>query len=129
MTSWSSEDKEVLQEKYATASAKELSSELGRSAKAIHSKASRMDLQKEKSEERESTCSECEESYKHGGDKSWNNTTLCRACYDKRRRVDRKKRVVKELFDGECENCGYNGCLKALTLHHREPDDKEVRIT
>mgnify|MGYP006280828351 CR=1 FL=1 len=86
MPSWSNDDKQILREQYPTTSAKELSKTLGRSENAIHSKASRMGIEKQSYGKHSTKCKDCGESYDFGGELSWRHTSLCRACYDRQRR-------------------------------------------
>lgn len=37
--------------------------------------------------------------------------------------LKRKKQLI-ELSGGKCKICGYSKCLRALTFHHRNPEDK-----
>ena len=129
MTSWSEEEKDILRNEYPHKSAKELSDKLSRGEAAIHSKASRMGINKQESKKRVSKCEDCGEEYEHGGELSWGHTTSCRACWDRSRRFERKNKIVNEVFDGECGKCGYSKCLKSLTLHHRNPEEKEIRLS
>jgi hypothetical protein len=34
-----------------------------------------------------------------------------------------------ELLGGKCEICGYNKCVGALQFHHKDPKEKEFRIS
>lgn len=33
-----------------------------------------------------------------------------------------------ELLGGKCQKCGYNRCIDALTFHHKNPLEKEIRL-
>lgn len=39
-----------------------------------------------------------------------------------------KKRALVALMGGQCQQCGYNRCLSALTFHHRNPNEKELEL-
>jgi len=41
---------------------------------------------------------------------------------------ERKVKLVK-LAGGCCKKCGYNKSMRALTFHHREPDQKKFGLT
>lgn len=130
MTKWTEDEIELLREEYPTSSAKELEDELGRSANSIYKKASRLDIDKiyeESGEEYNCECEICgdEYLYKTDGNKHPSPDT-CRACYDSKIRHERKERLVNDVFDGECEVCGYSKCLEALSLHHINKENKEI---
>ena len=42
----------------------------------------------------------------------------------------RKRRRAKliEYLGGSCAKCGYNRCLAALEIHHRDPSKKEFKF-
>lgn len=48
-------------------------------------------------------------------------------------RVSEHRRKIKikaiEHKGGKCEKCGYHKCTKALDFHHRDPKEKEFRIS
>ena len=48
--------------------------------------------------------------------------------YMKKRRQRIKKTLVDEA-GGKCIRCGYDKCIAALEFHHRNPDEKEFRLT
>ena len=50
-----------------------------------------------------------------------------RICMSKRRKLV-KKTLVEEA-GGKCIKCGYNKCIAALEFHHRDPEEKEIRLT
>ena len=50
-----------------------------------------------------------------------------RQCMSKRRRLV-KETLVAEA-GGECIRCGYKRCINALEFHHRDPAEKEIRLT
>jgi len=55
----------------------------------------------------------------------------CRKCASEsvtRRRRVMKKVLVKE-FGGKCIRCGYTQCIAALQFHHRNPKEKEFRLS
>lgn len=41
--------------------------------------------------------------------------------------IKRKKTLV-EIAGGKCKICGYNKCLRALTFHHRNPQNKKFEL-
>ncbi len=131
MSGWSKEEEKLLQEKYPSTPSPELEQVFERSSVAINTKANRMGLSKESTSSnypRQNNCSECGEEYTIG-ESSWKHTDVCRACYDRVRRMERKRKIIEELFEGECEICGYSGCQKALTFHHINPDEKEMQLS
>lgn len=129
MSSWSENDEQILREQYPNVPAKNLSEKLNRTEAAIHSKASRLNISKEGEGERSSKCEKCGQEYTFGGENSWSHTALCRACYDKCRRRSRKEKIINKVFDGECEACGYSECIRALNLHHKNPDEKKFGLS
>ena len=48
--------------------------------------------------------------------------------YMKRRRRKIKQTLVDEA-GGKCIRCGYDECIAALEFHHRDPSEKEIRLT
>lgn len=46
----------------------------------------------------------------------------------KNSRARLKERIVY-VMGGQCKCCGYNKCIKALELHHLNPDQKEITIS
>ncbi len=44
----------------------------------------------------------------------------------KRKRI--KARLV-EMFGGKCQRCGYAKSVRALSFHHRDPSQKESKIS
>jgi len=46
----------------------------------------------------------------------------------KKRRFDRKKKFVL-LKGGCCMKCGYDKNLRALSFHHREPEEKNFKLS
>lgn len=74
----------------------------------------------------DSTCSLCAKTYKY--DKRKGHTrTKCGSCSINARRKDVKKRMV-EYKGGKCSACGYNKCFGALTFHHLDSSEKELRL-
>jgi hypothetical protein len=41
----------------------------------------------------------------------------------------RRKKELVELAGGKCIICGYNKCLRALTFHHRDPNNKKFQLS
>lgn len=41
--------------------------------------------------------------------------------------LDRKAKLI-EMAGGGCIKCGYNKCQRALTFHHRDPEQKEFSL-
>jgi predicted HNH restriction endonuclease len=55
-----------------------------------------------------------------------------RAEYLKKAVALRRKKIRQMLVEykgGECELCGYNGCIDVLDLHHKDPSTKEFGIS
>jgi len=44
-----------------------------------------------------------------------------------RKGLERKAKLI-ELAGGQCQNCGYNKCHRALQFHHRVPGDKKFGL-
>jgi len=40
----------------------------------------------------------------------------------------KRKKILVELSGGKCKICGYDKCLRALTFHHRNPDEKRFEL-
>lgn len=40
-----------------------------------------------------------------------------------KRGMDRKEKLIAQK-GGKCQNCGYDKCLRALSFHHRNPEEK-----
>jgi predicted HNH restriction endonuclease len=56
---------------------------------------------------------------------------LCKICHNKKRNLlskSIKERLVKEL-GGACYICGYNKCFEALEFHHKDPAEKDKKIS
>jgi hypothetical protein len=47
--------------------------------------------------------------------------------YQKQQGVCRKKAFLLKK-GGKCNRCGYANCLRALTFHHRNPEDKAFNL-
>ena len=45
----------------------------------------------------------------------------------KQRGIIKKSKLIK-LKGGQCQNCGYDKCLRALTFHHRNPSEKSFPL-
>lgn len=45
----------------------------------------------------------------------------------KARAKGRKEELVR-LKGGKCEHCGYDKCLRALSFHHRNPEEKKYAL-
>jgi len=133
--SWSDDEIEYLIENYPDTPASVLSDELNRSEDSIYSKASRLDIdtQEKVFPDRDNVgdelivCSSCGDEYRYT--RSGGTTDLCRSCYESSRRKERKEKLIDEVFDGECESCGYDNCISALTFHHRNPEEKEFQLS
>lgn len=41
----------------------------------------------------------------------------------------RKKKELVERFGGECSECGFADCLRALSFHHKDPYEKEFGLS
>jgi hypothetical protein len=72
--------------------------------------------------------------------------TRCDDCHNKylnRLRKEKRPRVTSQALDrkyvakkrcvdylgGRCVRCGYDRCIKAMTFHHRDPDEKEFTVS
>lgn len=44
-----------------------------------------------------------------------------------RRAIQRKEKLI-DLAGGGCKACGYNKCHRALSFHHRNPENKEFAL-
>ena len=53
---------------------------------------------------------------------------LCSSDTIKHRRQNIKQKIVN-LLGGKCELCGYNKCIRALELHHKDPTEKEFSLS
>lgn len=45
----------------------------------------------------------------------------------RKRGLDRKNKLIS-LSGGKCIRCGYNKTIKALTFHHRNPEEKNFSL-
>lgn len=77
-------------------------------------------------------CVSCGRLYTHEPHKghSWTRCNSCMANGKKdgtNKRIDRKKKAV-EYKGGACQLCGYSRCLRALSFHHRDPAEKDMKI-
>jgi DNA invertase Pin-like site-specific DNA recombinase len=52
--------------------------------------------------------------------------SIVKAVINWRRRVKIK---LIEYKGGECEKCGYNKCINALSFHHKDPNEKDFSIS
>lgn len=53
---------------------------------------------------------------------------MCGKCYNNyiiKQGRQKKMRIVR-LLGGACKLCGYNKCLASLTVHHKDPQKKDV---
>lgn len=53
--------------------------------------------------------------------------TKCNSCSVNKRRREVKQKLV-DSKGGKCEKCGYNRCLRALSFHHLDPNQKDFEI-
>lgn len=55
----------------------------------------------------------------------------CRACAVES--VDRRRKRIKakavDFLGGACKGCGYTKCIAALEFHHRDPREKDFKIS
>lgn len=53
--------------------------------------------------------------------------SLCKACHNQNtiKRGQANKRSYIEYLGGQCSRCGYNKCVSALELHHKNPAEKD----
>jgi len=42
---------------------------------------------------------------------------------------DNRKQTLVELSGGSCIKCGYSKCLRALSFHHRNPEEKSFELS
>ena len=75
---------------------------------------------------RDKVCIKCDKPYVNQTGKPCHGT-LCNACYQAKRRMDRKKELV-DLMGGGCNRCGYSKSTSALQFHHRQPSEKAFHI-
>lgn len=61
-------------------------------------------------------------------EKNSKNKNICCACYRDLRRIKIKQDLVT-YKGGKCEVCGYNKCMRALTFHHINPNEKDFNIS
>lgn len=65
------------------------------------------------------------------GDKNGSPGAWCKTCHKaraKRRAVRFKQRCV-DYKGKDCIRCGYNRCIAALEFHHRDPSEKDFKIS
>ena len=74
---------------------------------------------------KEVTCSTCGTVYTHN---RRSTSKECRRCTKLRKKLITKSRAV-EYKGGKCIKCGYDSCLEALSFHHRNPEEKEFKIS
>lgn len=75
----------------------------------------------------DSVCNICSREYDYKRS-SGHRRNLCFYCLTKRFRIQRKKRAI-EYKGGKCQVCGYNSCDRALSFHHRNPQQKEFTLS
>lgn len=46
-----------------------------------------------------------------------------------KRRRKKLREMAREYKGGKCAICGYNKCQRALSFHHRDPDQKDFGIS
>ena len=53
--------------------------------------------------------------------------SLCKTCFNKSMTEVSKSNKLKaiEYLGGKCKDCGYNKCINAFDLHHRDPSQKD----
>jgi hypothetical protein len=75
------------------------------------------------------TCTVCNREYDyHHADPKGHTKTKCNSCLVNQRRFDIKRKAV-EYKGGNCERCGYNKCLRALSFHHKDPSQKDFSVS
>ncbi len=57
-----------------------------------------------------------------------NRGNVCISCIANLRRISVKEELVK-YKGSKCEVCGYNRCMRALTFHHINPNEKDFNIS
>ena len=81
-------------------------------------------------------CSKCREIktldqfYKNKG-KPYNLNSYCKLCQDRqiKERKDNLKRKAIIYMGGSCKKCGYKKNLAALVFHHKNPKEKDFKIS
>jgi hypothetical protein len=72
-------------------------------------------------------CRYCGKNYKQHPTRN-KSSTVCNSCRVNRRRFEVKKRAV-EYKGGKCQRCDYSKSMRALEFHHRDPSQKDFRIS
>lgn len=54
---------------------------------------------------------------------------ICKCCSNKAKAIQNRqtKRISIEYKGGKCEKCGYDKCPAALSFHHRDPAEKDLK--
>jgi len=74
-----------------------------------------------------STCRKCGRDYEYNRAKG-HRKTLCNSCRQKKKREERREKFI-EMLGGECSQCGFSECYRALDFHHVNPEEKEFIIS
>ncbi len=90
-------------------------------------KLERIDSKKRKGKDNECKCLECGRVfiYKRGQGHQINR---CNSCVVREHRIKLGQRAI-DYKGGKCEECGYNKCNRALSFHHKNPEEKEFAIS
>jgi len=71
-------------------------------------------------------CQDCGREYEYDRDKG-HRRNRCNSCSVSRRREAKKQDLV-DYAGGECQDCGYDKCNRALAFHHNDPEQKSFGI-
>ena len=118
---WTEEEVEYLKNNYpANPSIWELSNKLGKTVKALHRKAQRLKIRREKFTKKPKP----KQSQKVINDRHYKKNK--QKILD-RRRKDRKEfgKYLKNKLGGKCSRCGYSKSFYALDFHHTEGNKEE----
>jgi hypothetical protein len=71
-------------------------------------------------------CQLCNRPYVYGREGHTKN--ICNGCMTKKRRNENQSKIY-EYKGSACVHCGYHRCLKALSFHHVDPENKSFGIS
>ena len=86
-------------------------------------------------------CPKCKVEYRWASKHFYKNKTTkdgfsweCKSCCDKRnkKRYFIRRKLWREFFkqfNFKCEVCGYDKCFAAIDFHHRNPEQKEFKMS
>ena len=85
------------------------------------------------------TCTKCNKKFPKDLDHFYSNgftalgiqkyKSLCKKCYESKKRDRFQARIIKFYGKYECEICGYNKCKAAIDFHHIEKSKKDFEIS